>query len=518
MIYRNLRLIRIGISILFLVALSALFLDVHRSLLVVAHQLVLTQLIPSIFKVLFTGLISSVLAVSLILLLTLLFGRIYCSSLCPLGTLMDLINRARNWFKKKKRFRYLKPMNWLRYSILSLTAVALFFGIVSLATFLDPYSNFGRIITNLARPVFQLMNNQVSYIFEATGSFLLPPVKIHGYQIFSVLFSLSFLILVFSMTIYGGRLFCNMICPAGSLLSLISRYSIFRINISKEGCTRCGKCIQVCKSTCIDAKLKYIDASRCVMCFNCFESCKVKAIGIRKSAIRFKHVNTPHSANGESRRKVLSLMVLSVPIVKALKADSTRILPSGMVPIHKMYPVSPPGSVNIEQFNNRCTACHLCVTACPTDVIKPAFMEYGLSGMMQPRMAYEVYYCTYECIRCSEVCPTGAILPITLEEKKAIQIGKVNFVEQNCIVITKKKDCGACSEHCPTKAVKMVKQANKLFLPVIEQKICVGCGACEHACPTDPKSIYVDGNPVHLKAEKPVTQKVKEKVEEDFPF
>jgi len=149
-------------------------------------------------------------------------------------------------------------------------------------------------------------------------------------------------------------------------------------------------------------------------------------------------------------------------------------------------------------------------------------LEFGFSGVMQPRMDYKTSYCNYDCVVCSTVCPTGAILPRDVASKKLIQLGKAKFIEKNCVVYTQKTDCGACTEHCPTKAVRMVldERINKKA-PKIDDSICVGCGACEFACPTKPyKSIYVEGNTVHLAAKKPAEEKITEAVDlkEDFPF
>jgi ferredoxin len=190
------------------------------------------------------------------------------------------------------------------------------------------------------------------------------------------------------------------------------------------------------------------------------------------------------------------------------------------VPIIRENPVTPPGAKSQQWFNSLCTACHLCVSACPTQVLQPTYFLYGLTGFLQPRMDYITNFCNFDCTLCGEVCPTGAILPVTKEEKKTIQLGKSYFVKENCIVYTNNTACGACSEHCPTKAVNMVPYKDKLTIPEVNNKICVGCGACEYACPTDPKSIYVDGNPLHLLAEKPVEIKVEEKIDykEEFPF
>ncbi|HEY9115715.1 MAG TPA: 4Fe-4S dicluster domain-containing protein, partial [Bacteroidales bacterium] len=135
-------------------------------------------------------------------------------------------------------------------------------------------------------------------------------------------------------------------------------------------------------------------------------------------------------------------------------------------------------------------------------------------------MNYNASFCNFECIICSEVCPTGAILPIQPEIKKQTQIGKSYFIKENCVVYTHETACGACSEHCPTKAVNMVFYKDKLTIPEVNNKICVGCGACEYACPTTPKSIYVDGQAVHPLAEKPEEKPIEDSTvpEEDFPF
>jgi ferredoxin len=188
-------------------------------------------------------------------------------------------------------------------------------------------------------------------------------------------------------------------------------------------------------------------------------------------------------------------------------------------------PVSPPGSGSIAHFTSICTACHLCVSACPSRVLVPSFLQYGLSGMMQPRMDYHAGHCNYDCTVCLNVCPSGAIVPLTPEKKKLTQLGVAKFIKENCVVYTDNTNCGACSEHCPTKAVDMVPYLNtaskRLVIPEVNPDICIGCGGCEYACPTKPhKAIYVDGNRVHKLAEQPVEKKIDEKVDykEDFPF
>ncbi len=139
--------------------------------------------------------------------------------------------------------------------------------------------------------------------------------------------------------------------------------------------------------------------------------------------------------------------------------------------------------------------------------------------MMQPVMNYHKSFCTYNCTKCTEVCPTYALHPLALEAKKLTQIGKVNFIKDNCIVKTEKTACGACSEACPTKAVYMIPYEGNLLIPEVNNEICIGCGHCEFACPTTPyKAIYVDGNSVHMAAKPPKNEKAESETPVEFPF
>jgi ferredoxin len=230
------------------------------------------------------------------------------------------------------------------------------------------------------------------------------------------------------------------------------------------------------------------------------------------------------SSEGDSSRRNFiagsaSLVLAATGLSKALaqpQAENPTLIPE-----QKDYPVSPPGSKSLDHFTSKCIACHLCVSVCPKQVLQPSLFEYGLKSFLQPRMDYHTSYCNFDCTLCGEVCPTGAILPLTLEQKHVEQIGKVVFIRRNCIVRTDLTDCGACSEHCPTKAVEMVPWRRVLLIPQVHPEICIGCGACEFACPTEPyKAIYVDGNNVHQIADRPVIeeQQAAPLPDDDFPF
>jgi ferredoxin len=295
-------------------------------------------------------------------------------------------------------------------------------------------------------------------------------------------------------------------------LGFISKFSMFRILIDKSKCTSCGLCRNSCKSECIDIETSEIDVSRCVDCYNCLKACNLSGFKYSFAYNRNKEINT-----NNSKREFLA---------EAGIATAMLMLPQGCQPkkdkiaIERFQLVTPPGSKNLNNFTGKCTACYACVAACPTQVLQPTFIAYGINGIFQPRMDYHKSFCNYECTVCGEVCPSGAILPLVKEKKKYTQTGKVKFIKEECIVETKKTDCGACSEHCPTKACHMVAYGN-LVIPEVNNEICIGCGACEFACPTKPhKAIYVVANKYHQIAKKPETKNAQEqyKAQEDFPF
>jgi ferredoxin len=520
----NLKKLRVAVSIIVLLLLGFLLVDFRQ---VVPEQWIYYitrfQLIPAIISVItISGF--AVISLIILLLLTLLFGRIYCSTLCPLGAFQDVLTRFFNPQKKNRRFKYHKPANWLRYLILAATVIFFIFGSSLLLNLLEPYSNFGKMISNLVRPVYMYLNNVVATTLAGTGNYTVTHIQIKGFQTIAIVYSLLFLGVVGFLSAWRGRLFCNTLCPAGTLLSLFSRKSVFRFYLDKEKCNSCGLCAIACKAECIDPVAKTVDMSRCIGCFNCLSACK--SFGV--------HYNIPGKTQpvadakmpDQKRRFLLGGLVASAVAISGIKALAQQRRGLGRrrqnrepVPIHREYPLAPPGAQSFSHLNANCTACHLCVTACPKQIIVPAFTEYGLQGIMQPRLDYSVSFCNYECLVCSSVCPTGAIKPLNSEQKKATQVGIAYFVRRNCVVIIDKTDCGACAEHCPTQAVRMIPHGNGLFIPEVTPEICVGCGACEYACPTDPKSIYVDGNPVHQKAKEPVSEALDKEVDfDDFPF
>lgn len=519
----RLKKLRVVLSLLFFVVITLLFIELFGNIFNYSQLILLRfQFVPSLVKFIATFSTAS-LGFVFILLLTLLFGRVYCSTLCPLGTLQDILAfLSRKLSPRKKLFRYRKPFNWLRFGLLAAVILSLFTGSILLVNFLDPYSAFGKIISNIFRPSLVAVNNVTSIALAQADIYWLPRVKWIALNKAAVALAMGWTVLLVILVAKHGRLYCNTLCPVGTLLGLFAKVSLFRIRLDKSVCNSCGKCSAVCKAECINPKDQSVDFSRCVGCMNCLSPCPDNGVKFRPfwAKDEVKMVDFDKEKRDFFKKSGLVLAgTLVAGNVFSQEEKKKEVIPAS-VPINREHPVTPPGAKSQERFNSLCTACHLCVSACPTQVLQPTYFLYGLSGFLQPRMDYITNFCNFECTLCGEVCPTGAILPVSGEEKKLLQLGKSYFVKENCIVYTKDTICGACSEHCPTKAVQMVPYKEKLNIPEVNNTICVGCGACEYACPTDPKSIYVDGNPVHLVAEKPKEIKVEEKIDykEEFPF
>ena len=523
-----LKKIRVTVALCFLALTTLLFVDFERvgetpAATVVAYP----QFIPSLLN--FTQTLAWAAAGFIaVLALTALVGRVYCSMICPLGILQDLIIRLADKVRKPRRvrFRYQKPQDVWRYGILALTVGLFLSGSLLAVILFDPFSNFGRIASDLLRPVYVTAHNGVGELLNRLGMHGPFPLHWKAPPLATLIFPALFLIGLIVMTVLRGRLFCNTLCPVGTVLGLVARFALFKIRIPKDACVLCTHCSTECKAGCIRLKTLEIDFSRCVACFNCITVCDAKGIGYARSTPPSPSPPTPlpRKERGVSRRELLQGAAVTVAGLAGWASSGTGAAkPHNRVPTtiatNRAFPVAPPGAGNIARFNDLCTACHLCVSACPYDVLQPALLDYGLSGLLQPHLDFTTGYCSYECQRCGEACPTGAILPLALAAKQTVQLGIARFIQENCIVYTDHTACGACDEYCPTKAAHMVPYQDGLTIPHVRPGLCVGCGACENACPARPhRAIYVEGHPVHRQAHRPHARPLEHKIESGFPF
>jgi len=507
MMYKSLKWIRVVLSLVLFLIVTLNFLYFANEESHLLSQFLKFQFVPSLLG-LFTG---SAIFFVILIILTLLFGRVYCSTLCPVGTFQDMVSRFSSIFKSKKsrRFKYAGAHNILRYSILTIVLLPLIFGITLPIALLDPYSNWGRISSQILGKGEQVVTNFLSTIFPDSIFF-------RSYTYFAIgafILATLFLLVLIVFSALKGRLYCNTICPVGTMLGGLSRFSLFKPTIN-ENCNHCMLCISNCKSQCIDVKNGIVDTSRCVACLNCMQSCKKGAITYTFTFKRSK--STDKVVDQQGRRRALIALGLLGGAVVARAAEIGPIVSSKP----KSTGIAPPGALGIDNLKAHCTTCHACISVCPGNIIKPATLEYGLDGFMMPVLHYKDQFCTYECNRCSQVCPNGALIPLSLEEKKVCQIGKAKFSLKDCIVYKDKTDCGACDEHCPTNAITMIPYRDTaLFIPKLDRDVCIGCGACEYICPATPvKAMVVSGNEEHKIATEAVKEEKKDIKVDEFGF
>lgn len=486
-----LRISRIIISVICFALITFYFLDFAELLPAGFNWLTRIQIVPAILSL-------SIVILLIWIILTLLFGRVYCSSVCPMGIFQDVINRISRPFKSKKqrRFKYSKPKTILRWSVLIISILTFAFSMRFILGLIDPYSAYGRMITSLFKPIYLAGNNLLESIFTRFDNYTFYKTDVFIASIPTFIIGLITFFVIGYLAWRYGRIWCNTICPVGTLLGFLSRFSLLKIRINTSNCTSCGKCMRACKSSCINIKERNIDHSRCVTCFNCLGVCKDNAIGYTLP----QTINKSNNVDNSKRRFIAAGITTAAVAPKVVQAKVESVLNDGKVYYKRENPITPPGSLSHKNFQNHCTSCHLCVSKCPANILKPSFMEYGLGGIMQPTVNFEKGFCNFDCTICADICPNGAIKPLTVNEKHLTQMGYVVFLLDNCIVYTDGTSCGACSEHCPTQAVSMKPYNEGLTLPEVNTEICVGCGGCEYVCPTYPKAIYVEGNPVHKEA------------------
>jgi ferredoxin len=510
MIKGKLKLLRVSFEVSFFIFIvSSFFRFFPEEFKVIPLK---SQIIPLLISFFFEGFLPSLFLIASFLLITAIFGRIYCSFFCPLSGFQDILIRFR---KKIAKFSYHKPPIPLRATILIFSIISLISGSVYLIGYLDPYSFFGRIVNYLLKPFIVLINNGGELILRKANIYALHIMTLPTFNLLAVTPFILIMGTIIYLSLKRGRLYCNSICPLGTFLGIFSIRCLYRIEIDELSCTSCGICESVCKAECINSKDKTVDNSSCIRCFNCLNVCTFSAIKYKPS-IKKKKTDNQKTQNLSRRNFLYSFFgILGFSGIN-LFLRNKKIPATNYTP-----PPTPPGSVSLDKYISKCTACYLCVNNCPTNVLQPSLFQYGLKGIFIPYMDFYSGYCSYDCTKCLEVCPTDAIIPHTKEEKKKIQIGRVKFIKDFCVVYRNNTNCGACAEICPTAAVTMIPYKELLLIPTTTPSICTGCGACQNVCPAIPeKAIVVETNLVHKEAKTPKRKRARRRQETDkgFPF
>jgi len=490
------------LAVLSIVAVTLLFLDFTGTARQLWGWMAHIQFMPALMAVNTAVLIG-------LIVLTIIFGRLYCSAICPLGILQDVVNRIATWCsprvkRKTGRFHHSKEHRMLRIVFLVLFTAGILAGFTSIAALIAPYSAYGRMASQLGVPVYDAANNALADMAQAHDNYAFYHVDAPAFNWPLFVVAVATLLVVGTMAWIGGRTYCNTVCPVGTVLGYLSKFSLLRMEIDTNKCNNCGRCARNCKASCIDPKAHRIDYTRCVTCFDCIDKCSTGALTYRlrkKSAPHTSPAPAADKPDNAARRQFLTMTAIMAGA--AMASAEEKITDGGLAPIidkkppRRKTPIAPPGAMSLQHLHQHCTACQLCISACPNGVLRPST---DLTTFMQPVVEYERGYCRPECTECSSACPDGAIRAITAAEKSSISIGYAVVDPEACLASSAGESCGNCARHCPVGAITMMnvtRNGQRRKQPYVNA-YCIGCGACENLCPVRPVSaIHVEGREIH---------------------
>lgn len=469
------------------------------------------QFMPGLLGAAALGSTAALSVLLIIAIITACFGRVYCSWFCPLGLLQEVIDRTAGWIFRKRERKYQKPRLIFRAVFFVIIMILLLMGIALPLGYVEPYSLFGKLFSGIIRKLLELINVHTVKLQQNTLQ------SSEAYTVMLWISSIAMFLLVL-LTLLKGRIFCNTVCPAGTILAAIAARSGKRLFIDSSKCVKCRKCEKICNASCINIGEKpVIDFANCFMCMECAGACPVGAIQlVRRQSNDLSQADLPKA---EDRRKLLQ--AAGIAGLASLIAGKTlqKTLTSGKKAI------LPPGAGSEDDFLARCTGCGLCIANCRGNCLQPATNEYGLRGFMLPTMKFSGKNpgkCEYECNNCTSHCPTGALRNMQLKEKQLCRIGMARFTASRCLAYADDEQCGACAEHCPTGALKMVAGPHKFAsVPKVIADLCIGCGNCQYACPVTPQAIEIKAVAKQTKAADPAIYRQKEEVKKapsSIPF
>jgi len=446
------------------------------------------------------ALIPNALPALILLVLTAFAGRFFCGWICPLGTSLDasdgiMAKASRSNTPEKTRLR------WIKYGIWIAIVSASIFSI-QLAGFLDPMSLFTRTAVTVLYPVFVyftdgwiglmfsvgFLEDTAFRINQALQSLVLP---VHAVLFRGSIFIAAMFLIILVLGHYQKRFWCRNLCPLGAMLGLFSLFRLYRRRVD-DTCTECGLCHRSCRMGAITKDVRKTDHTECINCMDCQAICPVHAI-------HFDLRSTPSAAPVDlSRRRILGAGASGIAALGLLRVGFRDSVSAGKV-------VRPPASLEEAGFLDRCVRCGECIRICSTSGAGLHFtaLESGWEGLGTPQLLTPAGYCEYNCNLCGQVCPTGAIHPVTVDEKHRIKMGTAHFNKATCIPWYYGENCMVCEEHCPVpeKAIQFVEKEittidgrmASVLLPYVREDRCIGCGICTWCCPlTGDKGITLN--------------------------
>jgi ferredoxin-type protein NapF len=429
------------------------------------------------------GVILTMLPAFGVLLLVILFGNFFCGWFCPMGATIDFFDRL--FFREKKRTKALndQPLRRFRYGILlfSLTAGLMAWQLMYI---FDPISLITRtLVITFYPPTIFVYNHLLPKVqmFLPKNPYIISEVPLPLFKV--NLFIFIVFIGILALGIIRKRFWCRYLCPLGALFSVTSRLRLYRRSVTDD-CTQCLKCVRECPVGAIPEQIPQSCRQHdCISCFKCLD-CPPKAVSFKFAFPLWEKVDQVSL----SRRYVLGSLVFGAFSALVIKTNPLQT-ESGL---KNNRLIRPPGALPEGEFVTACTGCGQCLKVCPNNALQSTLLEAGLAGLYTPRLVPRIGYCEEFCNFCGRVCPTGAILPLPVEEKRHIQMGIAHIDKTRCIAWDTDKICLVCNEQCSYQAVV----GDEKKRPIVKEEKCTGCGICENKCPVDGEAaiiVYASG-------------------------
>jgi MauM/NapG family ferredoxin protein len=489
----------------------------------------------------------------LMLALSLLAGRLFCGYVCPFGITLDLA-RTLGGPSARARKSPVLPQGCRRIKYLLLAGVlGCALAGVSIGFWFSPIPLITRLYALLLHPLLQLAAELGLEVVRPLAAGLNIPsldyLQIVPRRFDSVYFLLVFFATLFVLEHFVPRFWCRCLCPAGALLGLFSRRPPWRRRV--HACTACGSCARLCPTGALAPSGNAVWHGECITCRTCVTVCPVRGtsfsfvekkkerqaqeeeetrVGSEWMAIEKKHplcgdlsenpcreivakrtccagkrqpqaqkaLSPPESAlplapDLPSRRAFLAAAGAGIGLAAVGYGGVDSLLTSSARGL--LWPedcVRPPGALPEPAFLDRCLRCGECMKVCPSNGLQPAWFAAGVEGVFSPVLRSRRGACEPDCNACGLVCPSGAISPLPLEEKRWAKIGTAVVRPGFCLAWAEGRSCVVCEEVCPYGAIACEQKAGaRVPVPVVRAERCFGCGYCEQHCPVRVPAIVV---------------------------
>jgi ferredoxin-type protein NapF len=357
---------------------------------------------------------------------------------------------------------------------------------------IDPISLITRtLVIAVYPPVIFIFNYLLPQVqnFLPKHSLIMSTIPMPVFKVNLLIF--LFFVILLTLGVVRKRFWCRYLCPLGTLFSIVSRFRILKRFVTGD-CTHCQSCVKRCPVGAIpeEAPESYRQQD-CITCFKCLE-CPPEAVSFHFGSPKWKTVNGVNL----SRRYVLGC--LGFGLISALVIKSNPLQSESGLKNNRL--IRPPGSLPEEKFVSVCTGCGECLKVCPNNALQSTLLEAGLAGLYTPRLVPRIGYCEEFCNFCGRICPTEAIRPLQIEEKRLLQMGVAHINKTRCIAWDTEKICLVCNEQCSYRAIV----GDEKKRPIIKEEKCTGCGICENKCPVDGEAaiiVYASGIQKKLKPE-----------------